>query len=202
MTLERVLERALAEGGDSEHATDERILDAALTECAAYGTRRTTIDDVARRAGVGRMTVFRRFGSKDALVERLMTRELRRFLTHVDAALEPIEDPGERVAEAFVICVRAAVEHPLVAREARLEPGGMLERMGGGSPSAFDLGRAFVASRLDPGLANREEVADLLVRTAAVYALVPGGVVDVRDEAAARGFARRVLAPLVTSASS
>jgi AcrR family transcriptional regulator len=196
-TLERVLERALAGDGDAEHATDERILDAALTECAAYGTRRTTIDDVARRAGVARMTVFRRFGSKDALVERLMARELRRFLARVDEALAPIEDPGERVAEAFVSCVRAAFEHPLVARLARVEPGATLERMGSGSPSAFDLGRAFVASRLDPGLANREEIADLLVRAAAVYALVPGSVVDVRDEDAARGFARRVLAPLV-----
>jgi len=197
-TLERVLERALADTDDAAHATDGRILDAALTECAAYGTRRTTMDDVARRADVGRMTVFRRFGSKEALVERLMARELRRFLAHVDEALAPIEDAGERVAEAFVICVRAVTEHPLIARLARLEPGATLERMGQGQPSALDLGRAFVAQRLDPALANRDEVADLLVRAAAVYALVPGGVVDVRDENAARGFARRVLAPLVT----
>lgn len=196
-TLERVLERALAGDGDAEHATDERILDAALREVAARGTEETTMTEIAARAGVGRMTVFRRFGSKDALVERLMARELRRFLARVDEALAPIEDPGERVAEAFVSCARAAFEHPLVARLARVEPGATLERMGSGSPSAFDLGRAFVASRLDPGLANREEIADLLVRAAAVYALVPGSVVDVRDEDAARGFARRVLAPLV-----
>jgi hypothetical protein len=67
----------------------------------------------------------------------------------------------------------------------------------------LDLGRAYVAARItedgaSTGLASAEEVAEVLVRLAALYALVPSPVVDVADEAAARDFARRVLAPMVT----
>jgi AcrR family transcriptional regulator len=196
-----LLERALAAPPETDPA-DERILDAALAEVAAYGARRTTMDDVARRARVGRMTVFRRFGSKEALLERLMARELRRFLEGVDQALAAIDDPAERVAEAFVACTRAAAEHPLVARLARVEPGAALASLADGDPSALDLGRAYVAERLraDGAPGDPDEVADVLVRLAATYVFLPGGVIDVADDDAARAFARRVLAPIVTPA--
>ena len=186
-----LLARAL---GDAEalDATGERILDAALEEIAARGSDGATMDDVARRAGVGRMTVFRRFGSKDALIEALMLRELRRFLALVDERLSAVEDPGEGVVEAFLACLRAGTEHPLMARMARLEAGATMERL------PVEVGRAFVASRLRyEGVRDADAVADVLVRLAASYVLFPGAAVDVRDEDAARDFAERVLAPIV-----
>jgi AcrR family transcriptional regulator len=204
-----IIERALLGESAEDDATDRRILDGALAEVAAQGARRTTVDDVARRAGVGRVTVFRRMGTKDELLERLFAREVRRFLREVDAALDGVGDPAERVAEAFVACVRAGVEHPLVSRLARLEPGVALERLAQGSPSPLDLGRAYVAARIEadraggarPGATHgsAEEIADVLVRLAVTYVLVPTPVFDVRDEAAARDFARRLLAPIVTA---
>jgi AcrR family transcriptional regulator len=191
--LAQLLDRALAEPA-GEHATDERILDAALREFAAHGTEEATMTHIAERAGVGRMTVFRHFGGKEALVERLVLRELRRFLEHVDATLGGIDDPGERVVEAFLLCVRAGAEHPLIARLARTEPGPALERLSRGDPSPLDLGREFVAARL-PG--RSREVADVLVRLAASYVFLPGPTVDASDASAARDLARRTLAPMV-----
>lgn len=202
--LAALLARVVADGGGPEgDDTDDRILDAALAEVAERGTRAATMDDVATRAGVARMTVFRRFTSKSALLERLVLREVRRFLASVDERLDPIDDPAERVAEAFVACVRTAAEHPLIARLARHEPGIALERLTSGDPSPLDLGRAYVAARIRadrPGPRLEEDadaVADVLVRLAATYVLVPSPVVDVADEDAARTFARRVLGPLV-----
>ena len=164
------------------------------------------MDGVALRAGVGRMTVFRRFGSKGALLDRLMLRELRRFLAEVDRVLEPIEDPRERVAEAFVACVRLAGSHPLIARLVRDEPGATFDRLTTGDPSALELGRAFVSTRLraDPGVTaqtreHAEEVADVLVRLATTYVLVPSPAVDITDEDAARAFARRTLGVLISA---
>lgn len=206
-SLTSLLARAVAETGHLDGAagddTDDRILDAALAEVAVGGTRMTTMDGVAARAGVARMTVFRRFTSKSALLERLILRELRRFLADVDATLEAVDDPVERVAEAFVACVRAGAEHPLIVRMAQLEPGIALERLTAGSPSPLDLGREYVAARIRADTAtprvkqNADAVADVLVRLATTYVLVPSPVVDVRDEDAARRFARRVLGPLV-----
>src|SRR4029079_12497809 len=47
---------------------DERILDAALEAVAAGAS---TMDDIALRAGVGRVTLFRRFGSQDSALPTL-----------------------------------------------------------------------------------------------------------------------------------
>jgi hypothetical protein len=94
------------------------------------------------------------------------------------------------------VCFRAGAGHPLVAR---LRRGEALEYLAAGDPSPLELGRRFVAERLDPG---QEHVADLLVRLATTYVLVPSPAVDVADGRSARAFARRMLAPLVTASAT
>jgi len=125
-TTPAFLTRALTEEDPAADATQTRILDAALHEFSARGMRATTVDDIAERAGMGRVTVFRRFGSKERLVELVLTRELRRFLASVNELFTTVDDPGERVVEAFVFCVREARDNPLVARPATEAPGAML----------------------------------------------------------------------------
>jgi AcrR family transcriptional regulator len=48
--------------------SDVAILEAALEQLALTGVRRTSADDVARRAGVNRATLYRRFGSREQLL--------------------------------------------------------------------------------------------------------------------------------------
>ena len=66
----------------------DRIASAALDQFAEYGIRRSTIDDVAKRAGVSRVTVFRRFTNKEHLVEFVIAREIRRGVHELDRAWE------------------------------------------------------------------------------------------------------------------
>ena len=54
------------------------MLDAARACVLAVGVRRTTFSDVARRAGVSRMTLYRRFPDLETLLSTLMTREFGR----------------------------------------------------------------------------------------------------------------------------
>ena len=49
--------------GMADPAT-EAILDAALVEFERHGIRRVALDDVARRAGVSRTTIYRRFANR------------------------------------------------------------------------------------------------------------------------------------------
>src|ERR687883_1952036 len=56
------------------------VLDAARDCVLVVGVRRTTFSDVARRAGVSRMTLYRRFGDLEALLSALMTREFGRLV--------------------------------------------------------------------------------------------------------------------------
>lgn len=55
---------------------DSAVLDAARACVLAVGVRRTTLSDVARRAGVSRMSLYRRWAGVDALVGDVLTREL------------------------------------------------------------------------------------------------------------------------------
>src|SRR4028118_1689679 len=53
---------------------DDPLLDAARECILAVGWRRTTLTEVARRAGVSRMTLYRRWPDMQSLLADLMTR--------------------------------------------------------------------------------------------------------------------------------
>jgi len=77
----------------------DRVLGAAQ-ECFAEGGIDVTVDEVARRAGVGHGTVFRRFPTKEALLDAVLGKELDRMVLHVQAALAE-NDPWEAFAGFF-----------------------------------------------------------------------------------------------------
>ncbi|MEV0294013.1 helix-turn-helix domain-containing protein [Nocardia sp. NPDC050710] len=62
-------------------AIDLAIFEAARACVEEFGVRRTTLTEVARRAGVSRPTVYRRWSDTGALVAELLVRELRAILT-------------------------------------------------------------------------------------------------------------------------
>jgi AcrR family transcriptional regulator len=56
--------------------TETAVLDAAHAEVLAHGIRRTTVSDIARRAGVSRQTLYRYWPDAQAVFTALVTREL------------------------------------------------------------------------------------------------------------------------------
>ncbi|WP_459549723.1 TetR/AcrR family transcriptional regulator [Nocardia sp. X0981] len=85
-----------SESAPPEDSSVERtILDAARECVAEFGVRRTTLTEVARRAGVSRPTVYRRWPDSRALIAELLVRELRGIIT---AAM-----PGSGPARARLI---------------------------------------------------------------------------------------------------
>jgi AcrR family transcriptional regulator len=72
----------------------DRLLGAAC-ECFAERGLEVSVDEIARRAGVGHGTVFRRFPTKDALVTAVVLRELESLVEATEAALaEPDAGAG------------------------------------------------------------------------------------------------------------
>ena len=195
------LERALATA-PAEDATSTRILDAALDMAGASGLRSLTMDDVARRARVGRMTVYRRFQDRQGLVDALNAREMRRCLAELDAAADPGQPIVEQVAAGFVTSIRLATEHPLLARLARAEPDAVVGSLNAG---VFSAAVAFVADRLRraqaAGVLGDVDVAasaELLVRLATSFVLVPRSELPLDDPDRLAAVARTHLAPLLT----
>jgi AcrR family transcriptional regulator len=200
-----LLARALdADVEPPSDALSERILDAALALAAASGIRHLTIDDVAQRARVGRMTVYRRFGDRQRLVEALAVRESRRCLAELDAAIRADASLEDQIADGFVASLRIAREHPLLNRLARFEPEAVLESLRSGDGEVFAAARAFAAARLIAAEregarlpVDAEEAAELLVRVGISFVLIQDSVLPLDDEPRARDLARRLIAPVM-----
>ena len=88
-------------------------MDAALASVLEVGLRRTTLADVARRAGVSRMTVYRQYHDLDTLVGALLTRELTTVLEEVDRQIEALPTARARLVAAAVQVVERMDSHPL-----------------------------------------------------------------------------------------
>ncbi|MCX2967400.1 MULTISPECIES: TetR/AcrR family transcriptional regulator [Streptomyces] len=109
-----------------ESATDpiaQNLLDAAHACIATFGLRRLTLTDVARRAGVSRPTIYRRWRDIDTLLGDLLTRELRTVLLAAAprAAAEGHDGRTRLVAGAARVLTDLRA-HPLMARILDTEP--------------------------------------------------------------------------------
>ncbi|MDA2804434.1 TetR/AcrR family transcriptional regulator [Nocardiopsis suaedae] len=142
----------------SRRNVEDAVLDAARACVEAFGIRRTTLTDVARRAGVSRPTVYRRWPDVTALVADLLTRELLALLDRADdtggAAGDGAGSGGaaaartarERLTAQAEGLMREALRHPLFTRIIDHEPETMavyaFQRLGTSQFAALDLLRS------------------------------------------------------------
>ena len=99
----------------------DAVLDAARDCVLAVGVRRTTLTDVARRAGVSRMTIYRRWPDVRTLVADLMTREWAGVVSRV----APPDDGSPvrpQAVTALVAGVSALRAHPLFHKIMEVDP--------------------------------------------------------------------------------
>ena len=200
---ESLFARALAPAPEGDELR-EKILDAAREQFMTFGLRRSTVDDVAKRARVSRVTVYRRIGNKDELVQECLMREYRRFTAEVDAAVAGLPTMEQRMEEGFVLLLRHFRDHPLIGGLLHLEPETMLPFLTVESGPTFVAMREYLATRLrraqrEEGLAESDPtpVAELMVRITVSFLLNPVSVFELDDADQARTFVRRYLAPLL-----
>lgn len=98
------------------------MLDAVRDCVLAVGVRRTTLTDVARRAGVSRMTLYRRWPDVRSLVGDLMTREWIEAATRAMPVPEPGARARTRIVEGMVRAVDAFRAHPLFRKIVDVDP--------------------------------------------------------------------------------
>ena len=78
------------------------ILEAGLAEFAERGFGLTRMEDLARRAGVAKGTVFRYFPTKEALFEAAVQSRLAPVLAGAEAALEQHPGPASAMLRALI----------------------------------------------------------------------------------------------------
>jgi AcrR family transcriptional regulator len=93
----------------------EQVLDAAYAQVAAVGWSKLGIAGLAREAGVSRQTVYNEFGTKEAIADALVAREVDRVMTGIVAELDAHPEgllPAATAGVTFVL--RQAADNALV----------------------------------------------------------------------------------------
>ncbi|HEX3787075.1 MAG TPA: helix-turn-helix domain-containing protein [Pseudonocardiaceae bacterium] len=191
-------------------AVSIRILDAALGQYLAHGLRRTSVDDVARAAGIGRATVYRRFATRDELIQAVLVRECRRFFAEIASATEALPTLADRLVEGFVVGLRGARRHSLLGRMLASEPEACLPFLTVQGGPVLGVVREFLVHQYmtSPEVVNGStgaravnpaEVAEILVRLSISLVLTPDTCLALGTDEEVRATARRYLAPLVTN---
>jgi AcrR family transcriptional regulator len=182
-----------------------RILDAAFEQFCLIGIRRSSMEDVARRAKVGRVTIYRRFESKDKLVSALLWRETRTAIAKVEAAVSTVANPEDRFVEGFLTGMHAVRRHPLIMAMIATEPETALPLLTVKASGGLELARAFMAqeirrARVDLGVSDvdSEQVAEIFARLTHSLVLTPPSCLPLDDDERTREFARRHIVPMVT----
>lgn len=101
--------------------SEDRYLDAARACILATGWTRTTLTDVARRAGVSRMTIYRTWPDMQTLLADLMTREWGGVVTQVAVAGEG-SSPVDRLAGGVTRTVSALRTNDLLRKIVEVDP--------------------------------------------------------------------------------
>jgi AcrR family transcriptional regulator len=108
-----------AEPPDEREST---YLDAARACILDVGWRRTTLTEVARRAGVSRMTIYRSWSDMPTLLSDLMTREWSGVVADALAEEDPDAPTVERLVGDIVGTVQRLRENELFLRIVDLDP--------------------------------------------------------------------------------
>lgn len=104
-------------------ATAARILESAARCVARWGIAKTTVDDIAREAGVSRATVYRYFaGGKEQLVVAVGIYEEGRFFALLAPRLEDATTLQETLTIAISDASRFLTGHELLATLLEHEP--------------------------------------------------------------------------------
>ena len=181
----------------------ERLLDAARACLERYGLSKTTVEDVARAAGLSRATVYRMVGSRDALVLAVAAREAERCAADAVDHLQRFDDVGSWVVEGILFCLREIPKRPVLAQFGAPQDLAAASRLVLSSERMLAIGSdilrpMFEGARREGLLAPAVELDDFIewvLRILMSFLAMPGPAV--RDEADLRRLLRTMLLPAI-----
>jgi len=146
-----------ASGGRAKplRLSERQILDAARACVLAAGVHDTTLNDVARRAGVSRMTLYRRYSDIGSLISEVLGHEFARILRE-NTEIPPHAPPDNRTArrrlvETVLAVVRAFHADPLMRQVLDAEPEILMPYLINRFGSTQQIAVNLLANRLDAG---------------------------------------------------
>ncbi len=147
----------------------------------ASGVRRTTLSDIARAAGVSRMTLYRRFPDVRGMLSALITREFGKILAEADRVARPEPTARAQLVAVAVHTVHGLSANPLmravIERDAEMLMPYITERIGTSQRMTEEFLRAQLAAGHRDGSIR---TADPAVQARTIFLLVQPYVFGIR----------------------
>jgi AcrR family transcriptional regulator len=170
----------------ANEARELRILDAAAELIVHFGYDKTTVSDIAARAGVSKGAIYLHFDGKDALFEALLVRELQLYTESWLALLE--KDPrGGTLAAMYKNVLYALNSRPFMAaifrQDRRLlgnylrKPNSLFRRLRAGQNQSIRF--EFVQMMQEAGVVRRDVSPQIIAHVMNVLAFGLVGMDDV-----------------------
>jgi AcrR family transcriptional regulator len=206
--VDALLARVIGEpAGDLDLAEDitARVLEAAREVFANAGVQRATMEDVARAAGFSRITVYRRFASKEALVEQVVLWEFRAYFDQFLRDIAGARTAADRVECGFVSSLRSMRGNSLIGGLLAAEPGSVVPAMLGAQSRTQAAVHEFLTSQLrreqDAGTIGADLdvalIAEMMVRVTTSFLVTPSTLIDIDDDRDVARVARQFLVPML-----
>ena len=186
-------------GADDRSSTRVRIVDGALRCVARQGIAKTTVDDIARAAGLSRATVYRTFpGGRDGILAAVVETEVARLFSALAVAMGEATDLEDLLVVGMVESARRLSSHEALRYLLLYEPGAVLpyltfSRLDAVLLAAGDLAAPFFGRWLEPEQASR--AAEWAVRIVMAYCANPARGTDLTDPDDTRALVRTFVLP-------
>ena len=186
-------------------AAEQAILDAALLEFERHGVHRVALEDVARRAGVSRTTIYRRYANRDELVAAVIERENVALFADIADELKHAGPRSNYYVEAFTSSILRFRRHRVLNQMMTDEPALVLAQAHQHYPRAVERMADALHVIFPPGFADRigeravTDLADTILRYAAMVLLLPS-VEPLETADQIRAFATRHFLPSLPAA--
>ncbi len=157
------------------------VLDAATSCYLRFGVAKTTAADIAQAVGISRATLYRRFGSHEAIFLAVLTRESRAIAADAEVHLAQVEDPLERILEGMMFSIEEIGRRPVHAAVFGGDSAAWAATQAIRVEALRRIGEAGVRPLLDSyisdGTLSEQDVTDMvdwIIRILISYSAVPG----------------------------
>ncbi len=202
-------ERARSSDGRDDPSSDERppnaerIFDAAQECFARYGFQKTSMEDIAREAGLSRRSVYRHFPDKAALFNEVAEARTRIFLDEIVRRTSGLSSLSAQIEEVARLTNRFVREDPISTALRREDPDSLARMVSTGARELLAMAMEAIVPLIEAAIQRGEVRADLDVRRAAewitrmVFSLTatPSVTFDISDPEQTAAFIREFLLP-------
>jgi AcrR family transcriptional regulator len=181
----------------------ERLLDAAEGCLEQFGPQKTSMEDVARAAGMSRATVYRYFENRDALLLGVASRQAATLATEAIKFLAQFNTISDWLVEGCLFTLREIPKRPVFASLTTSLDAGAASKIMLGSSGMIQIGvnvlRPMFANAKQQGLLRDDVDIDMLIewllRVLWTYLNAPSQVAT--DEDSMRRLFHMLLIPAV-----